>query len=141
MKRASLLCIVAVLALVGCSKPNKFVGNWEGTTTVQGQTATVTQNLNADKTFTGSFSMELGPMGKISADVNGTWDSKSDTELSTTLNGVTVKDAPAMVKDQFEKSMLEDKGKAMSTTVKWNGDDEFTSNSPKGGSMTFKRKK
>jgi hypothetical protein len=140
MKHALMTFVVAGLVLAGCSAPkSKFVGAWDGQMDVQGQKASVTQTFNADKTFTGSFAMDIPQVGKMSANVSGTWESKSDTELTTTMKDVTV-EAPAAIKELFAKQMEAEKGKASTAKVEWVSDNEMKVTGPNGQPMTFKRK-
>jgi hypothetical protein len=78
---------------------------------------------------------------KIVADVKGKWDGTGDTQITTTLESATVKEAPAMIKDQFQKEIEKEKGKPSAVTLKWNGNDEVIFTGSDGNPVTFKRRK
>lgn len=139
--RLTLLVVIAAISLFGCAKGNKLVGTWQGQITMSGQTAQVTQIFNADKTMSGNIIMELPQVGKIAAEVSGTWESTSETEVTTTVKTVKVTEAPAMIKDMFQAQMQKEMTKPETSKITWNGDDEMVLKGNGGNSVTFKRKK
>lgn len=144
MKRTIVLAAaLAALIVAGCSgASNPLVGTWEATTSMQGMNVNLTQDIKADKTYTASMNMELPQnMGKVSAEMNGKWESKSKEEITMTLDGVTVKEAPEAVKSMVQSGMERDKGKPTTSKITWVSNDEMSMAGPNGENITFKRKK
>lgn len=126
------------LAIVGCSKPDKFVGQWK--MDVNGAPATADFKPGGAMTI----GIDVKAFQGLHVDVTGKWRDEAD-KLFITVTDATVSNFPPQLKgheqeftDQMKKSM--EIGKEEGGTVKWEGDDKF-SISRDGNSTTFTRAK
>jgi len=139
--------VVPLFLLIGCSSPDKLVGNWEGSPTIVGRKASQFVQLREDGKYESRLMIE-GSQGALVATDKGTWKRLDAQTVKIQLTSVswdlvgtdeaTRKNVVGQYKS-MESKMLEEANKFGVSKLTWKNNNEVTFET-NGESVTFIRK-
>ena len=135
------VALAALATSFGCKAATKLVGTWEAEISQMGQTGHIVQVIEPGGAYSSDMTMAT-PVGEIKVHSSGTWESASEESITLTTKDITFSGMPKELEGMAKTQIEAAKAKPQVLTVKWNGNDEFTTSNPQGtGSVVFKRKK
>jgi hypothetical protein len=144
MRSVTIAAILAALfCLVGCGGGNKYVGQWNAD--IEGTPMTI--SFEGNGSLTAEADAPIPGASAAHVKILGAYETPAEDKLKITFKDVEVSNMPeqfksmeGQFKEQMKAEMLKDPSKTF--TVKWDGNDSFTTTEEAGGkSQTFTRKK
>jgi hypothetical protein len=134
---ASACALLMVVVLIGgCSDKRALVGTWTAEVVTPGGNLPAEHQMNADKTFTTTFSLPGQEGSKVIVIGNYTLENETLTFSPKDARIEGMEGLAAAFAEQYKPRFL----KPQIVKIRWNSDDEFVTRSDNAPSVTFKRK-
>jgi len=138
LKKSIFVLGAAVVMLAGCGGPS-LVGEWEGSTKMQGMDMKMAMNYKSDGNLEGKAIMTPPGLKEMTLVLKGTY-KQSGEELKTNLTSFDIQGLDPNIKKMLEPTMKKDLLKETVSKIKFINKDEVEMTSKDGDTLTLKRK-
>lgn len=138
LKKSIFVLGAAAVMLAGCGGPS-LVGEWEGSTKMQGMDMKMFMNYKSDGNLDGKAVINSPVLKEMTVIMKGTY-KQSGEELTTTVTSVDIQGVSDEMKKMIMPSVKKDIEKEKTSKFKFINKDEIEMTSKEGDTLTMKRK-